>query len=93
MLLRSLGVLFCTLIFAAPAAAAKCGGDFNAFLAAIAREAAAAGISQSVVDSAFAGLTPDGAVLAFYRRDPIGKLQIEGDAELIPQLLSWPNLD
>jgi membrane-bound lytic murein transglycosylase B len=68
MLLRSLGVLFCTLLLAAPAAAATCGGDFNAFLSAMAREAAAAGVSRSVVDSAFAGLTPDGAVLAFDRR-------------------------
>jgi lytic murein transglycosylase len=68
MLLRSLGILFCTLLFAAPARAAKCGGDFNAFKSAIGREAVAAGISQSVVDSAFAGLVPDGAVLAFDRR-------------------------
>jgi membrane-bound lytic murein transglycosylase B len=52
----------------APTSAATCGGDFNAFLSAIAREAAAAGISRSVVDSAFAGLTLDGAVLAFDRR-------------------------
>jgi len=36
---------------------------------------------------------PSDMLLAFYRRDPIGKLQIDGDAELIPQLLSWPNLD
>jgi membrane-bound lytic murein transglycosylase B len=68
MLLRSLGILFCSLLLAAPASAAKCGGDFNAFLSAMAREAAAAGISRPVVDSAFAGLTPDGAVLAFDRR-------------------------
>jgi membrane-bound lytic murein transglycosylase B len=34
----------------------------------MAREAAAADVSRSVVDSAFAGLTPDGAVLAFDRR-------------------------
>jgi lytic murein transglycosylase len=34
----------------------------------MAREAVAAGVSRSVVDSAFAGLTPDGAVLAFDRR-------------------------
>jgi lytic murein transglycosylase len=68
MLLRSLGIVFCTLVFAAPASAAKCGGDFNGFLTAMGREAAAAGISQSVVNSAFAGLTPDGAVLAFDRR-------------------------
>src|SRR5215831_2739875 len=68
MLLRRLGIVFCTLLLAAPASAAKCGGDFNAFLPAMAREATAAGISHSVVDSAFAGLTPDGAVLAFDRR-------------------------
>jgi membrane-bound lytic murein transglycosylase B len=40
----------------------------SAFLSAMARKAAAAGISRSVVDSAFAGLTPDGAVVAFDRR-------------------------
>src|SRR5260370_18035742 len=68
MLLRSSGILFCSPLLAAPASAAKCGGDFNAFLSAMAREAEAAGISRSVVDSAFAGLMPDGAVLAFDRR-------------------------
>ena len=68
MLLRSLGILFCTLLFAAHARAATCGGDFNAFLSAMAREAAAAGVSGSVLDSAFAGVTLDGAVLAFDRR-------------------------
>jgi lytic murein transglycosylase len=68
MLLRSLGILFCALLLAAPAGAATCGGDFNAFLSAMAREAAAAGVSRSVLDSAFAGLTLDGAVLAFDRR-------------------------
>ena len=44
---------------AAPASAARCGGDFNAFLSAMAREATAAGISRRVIDSAFAGLTLD----------------------------------
>jgi lytic murein transglycosylase len=68
MLLRSIAILSCTLLFAAPAGAATCGGDFNAFLSAMSREAAVAGISQTVIDSAFAGLTPDGAVLAFDRR-------------------------
>jgi lytic murein transglycosylase len=68
MQLRSPAILFFTLLLAAPASAATCGGDFNAFLSGMAREAAAAGISRSVVDSAFAGLTPDGAVLAFDRR-------------------------
>jgi membrane-bound lytic murein transglycosylase B len=32
------------------------------------REAAAAGISRTVIDSAFAGVTQDGSVLAFDRR-------------------------
>ena len=66
--LRSFALLFCTLFFAAPAGAAPCGGDFNAFLAAMGREAAAAGISRSVIDNAFAGVTLDPAVLAFDRR-------------------------
>jgi lytic murein transglycosylase len=66
--LRSFALLFCTLLFAAPVGAAPCGGDFNAFLSAMGREAAAAGISRSVIDSAFAGVTLDPAVLAFDRR-------------------------
>jgi lytic murein transglycosylase len=53
---------------AAPASAARCGGDFNAILSAMAREATAAGISRRVIDSAFAGLTLDPKVLAFDRR-------------------------
>jgi lytic murein transglycosylase len=65
---RSLAILFCSLLFVAPVGAATCGGDFNVFLAAMSREAAAAGISRTVIDSALAGLTPDGSVLAFDRR-------------------------
>ncbi len=68
MRLRSVAILFCTLFFTGPAGAAPCGGDFNAFLSAMAREAAAAGVSRTVIDSAFAGVTLDGAVLAFDRR-------------------------
>jgi membrane-bound lytic murein transglycosylase B len=66
--LRSTAILFCALFFAVPADAATCGGDFSAFLSAMSREAAAAGISRAVIDSAFVGLTQDGAVLAFDRR-------------------------
>jgi lytic murein transglycosylase len=51
-----------------PSHAAPCGGDFNTFLAAIGREAQAAGVSRPVIDQAFAGVTPDPAVLAFDRR-------------------------
>jgi lytic murein transglycosylase len=75
MIARALAALFLVLspvlvpvLAAAPARAAQCGGDFQAFLAAMAREAQAAGVSRSVIDSAFAGVTQDPAVLAFDRR-------------------------
>ena len=53
---------------AVPAQAARCGGDFNSFLAEMGREAQAKGVSRGVIDQAFAGLSPDPAVLAFDRR-------------------------
>jgi lytic murein transglycosylase len=57
-----------SLAFATPSQAAKCGGDFNMFVASMAREAQSAGVSRSVIDEAFAGLSPDPAILAFDRR-------------------------
>jgi uncharacterized protein (TIGR03083 family) len=36
---------------------------------------------------------PSDMVLAFYRRDTPGELHIDGAAELLPQLIAWPNLD
>jgi lytic murein transglycosylase len=63
-----LAALLCLPLLAAPAHAASCGGDFNGFLAAMGREAQAAGISRGVVQSAFAGVTVDRKVLAFDRR-------------------------
>jgi lytic murein transglycosylase len=51
-----------------PALAARCGGDFNTFISNISAEAAAGGISQGVISQAFAGVTQDGAVLNFDRR-------------------------
>jgi lytic murein transglycosylase len=51
-----------------PASAAQCGGSFSGFLSQMARDAQAQGISQAVVGQALAGLTQDGAVLAFDRR-------------------------
>lgn len=76
MMLRRLATLLSTLTctfaltlpLAAPAAAATCGGDFNTFINAMAREAQTAGVSRGIIDQAFAGLTPDPAVLAFDRR-------------------------
>jgi lytic murein transglycosylase len=61
-------VLILTFAFAAPALAAQCGGDFNTFLAQMAREAQAQGVSRQVIDQAFAGLTIDHKVLDFDRR-------------------------
>jgi lytic murein transglycosylase len=67
MLLRLTAVL-ATLTVASPAFAARCGGDFNSFLASMSADAQAAGISQGVVSTAFSGLTEDSAVLNFDRR-------------------------
>jgi lytic murein transglycosylase len=57
-----------TLMAAGPASAARCGGDFNTFVASISQEAVAAGISQAVVSQALGGVTQDMAVLNFDRR-------------------------
>src|SRR6202795_3692660 len=61
-------VLFATVIATSPALAARCGGDFNSFVASFSSEAAGAGVSQAVIGSAFAGVTDDAAVLNFDRR-------------------------
>ena len=53
---------------ATPSLAAQCGGDFNGFLNQMAREAQGAGVSQQVIQQAFAGLSIDQNVLAFDRR-------------------------
>ena len=63
-----LAVLIAAFIAATPALAARCGGDFNTFIRNISAEAAAAGISQDVINQALGGVTQDPAVLAFDRR-------------------------
>jgi lytic murein transglycosylase len=68
MITRTLAAVLCAVVLAAPAHGAQCGGDFDAFIAAMSREAAAAGVSGQVIASAFAGLTHDPAVMAFDRR-------------------------
>jgi lytic murein transglycosylase len=68
MVRRPLAALVLSLLFAASAPAAQCGGDFNMFIATIAREAQAASVARATIDSAFAGITPNAAVLAFDRR-------------------------
>lgn len=56
------------LLAATSAQAARCGGDFNAFVQSISAEAASAGISQGVIGQALGGVTQDMAVLNFDRR-------------------------
>jgi lytic murein transglycosylase len=67
MIARIIAALLLVLL-AAPAGAAQCGGDFNAFMSGMARDAANAGISREVIERAFAGVTLDPAVLKFDRR-------------------------
>jgi len=62
-----LAVLFCALLLATPTFAARCGGDFNTFVATMSQEAQAAGISPAVISQALSGVTQDPAVLAFDR--------------------------
>ncbi len=68
MLKFRLAVFACALALTTPAFAARCGGPFNAFVQSFSAEAQAAGISQAVISQALSGVTQDGAVLAFDRR-------------------------
>ena len=72
MLSRSFAALFLfvglSLGLAAPAAAAQCGGSFDGFMRQMARDAQAQGVSQSVIASAFTGVSEDPKVMAFDRR-------------------------
>ena len=52
-------ILLAALLLATPSFAARCGGDFNTFVAAMSAEAQAAGISQAVVSQALGGVTQD----------------------------------
>jgi len=57
-----------TLLLAAPASAAQCGGSYEGFLAQMQKDALAAGVNQQTINTAFAGLAADQTVLAFDRR-------------------------
>jgi lytic murein transglycosylase len=63
-----LAVILAALTLATPSHAARCGGDFNTFIAGISADARAAGISPNVISSALGGVQQDGGVLAFDRR-------------------------
>jgi lytic murein transglycosylase len=68
MLKSRLALALCILGLATPCYAARCGGDFGSFVQNVSADAAAAGISQGVIGSALGGVSEDGAVLAFDRR-------------------------
>ena len=70
MMLRALAFVFSFFLLLLPTStfAAQCGGNFDSFLAAMSRDAAAQGVRRDVIDNAFAGITSDPAVLAFDRR-------------------------
>src|SRR5271165_681294 len=55
-------------LLAGAAQAARCGGDFNSFVASFSADAQSAGVSSSVISSSLAGVTVDVSVLAFDRR-------------------------
>ena len=61
-------VVLIALSLATPTLAARCGGDFNTFVAAMSAEAQSAGISPGVISSALGGVQQDPAVLSFDRR-------------------------
>jgi lytic murein transglycosylase len=68
MLRRLFSALVLSLLLTTPSLASQCGGDFNAFIAAMGREAQSQGVSREVVGQAFAGIAIDQNVLAFDRR-------------------------
>ena len=68
MITRTLTAILAVLLLAAPAEAAKCGGDFSTFIDAFSREAAAQGVPRQVIASALSGVTYDPKVMAFDRR-------------------------
>jgi lytic murein transglycosylase len=67
-LVSALCAFLASLVLATPALAARCGGDFNSFVASMSQEAASAGISQGVISQALGGVQQDMAVLNFDRR-------------------------
>jgi lytic murein transglycosylase len=68
MFARIFAASFLSLAFIAPVSAAKCGGQFENFIAEFRREAAAKGIPARVLSEAFDDIEYDAKVMAFDRR-------------------------
>jgi lytic murein transglycosylase len=73
----AIGMFALAALGTAPALAAECGGDFDAFLSDFSREAQAQKISPQVIQTAFAGLTPDPRVIQLDRRQGVFKQTFE----------------
>src|ERR1700759_3897823 len=65
MLKLRLTIVACALTLVTPAFAARCGGNFNSFIARFSAEAQAAGISPEVSSEDLSAVTQDPAGLAF----------------------------
>src|SRR3974377_642025 len=59
-----LPLLLALAVFAAPASATPCGGDFSSWLQGVTQEAAGKGISPSTIQSALAGATSHPRIIA-----------------------------
>jgi lytic murein transglycosylase len=68
MLKYRLAAMFAACLATGSAHAARCGGDFNSFVASMSAEAAAGGVSPSVISQALGGVQQDMIVLNFDRR-------------------------
>lgn len=68
MLKYRLTVILAACLASGSVQAARCGGDFNSFVASMSAEAAAAGISPGVISQALGGVQQDMGVLNFDRR-------------------------
>ncbi len=68
MLPLRLTILLSALTLTTPTFAARCGGEFNTFIAGVSADAQAAGVSPNVISAALGGVQQDGGVLAFDRR-------------------------
>lgn len=68
MLKFRLTVILASCLASGSVQAARCGGDFNSFVASMSAEAAGAGISPGVISQALGGVQQDMGVLNFDRR-------------------------
>src|SRR5216683_2179686 len=74
-----IAIVLCAITLATPSFAARCGGDFNTFVASMSAEAQAAGVSPSVTDAAF-GVPPQILVAIWGLETDFGK----GDMGKLP---------